>query len=125
MGITAALKHAVARYGYVQGRILHPDQGSHFTSHLYRETLEVKGFRQSMGRTGSCYNNAIERLNREIRRRTHVVGAFPDGNSALRLVCARLRHVADTQWGNKKYMNMKHLETICDDARKISRPVYG
>ena len=26
------------------------------------------------------------------------------------LVCARLRHVAGTQWGNKKYMNLKHLE---------------
>ena len=41
-------------------------------------------------------NNVMERLNREIRRRTRVVGAFPDGNSALMLVCARLRHVAGT-----------------------------
>ena len=57
-------------------------------------------------------NNIIERMNREIRRRTRVVGAFPDGNSALMLVCARLRHVAGTQWGCKKYMNMKHLETM-------------
>ena len=39
-------------------------------------------------------NNVVERLNREIRRRTRVVGSFPDGNSALMLVCARLRHVA-------------------------------
>ena len=61
-------------------------------------------------------NNVIERLNREIRRRTRVVGMFPDGNSALMLVCARLRHVAGTQWGNKKYMNMKHLEAVMDDA---------
>ena len=61
-------------------------------------------------------NNAIERLNREIRRRTRVVGTFPDGNSALMLVCARLRHVAGTQWGNKKYMNMKHLEAALYDA---------
>ena len=60
-------------------------------------------------------NNAIERLNREIRRRTRVVGAFPDGNSALMLVCARLRHVAGTQWGCKKYMNMKHLEALEQD----------
>jgi putative transposase len=56
-------------------------------------------------------NNVMERLNREIRRRTRVVGTFPDGQSALMLVCARLRHVAGTQWGSKKYMNMKHLET--------------
>ena len=61
-------------------------------------------------------NNVIERLNREIRRRTRVVGTFPDGNSALMLVCARLRHVAGTQWGNKKYMNMKHLEAVIEDA---------
>ncbi len=47
-------------------------------------------------------NNVIERLNREIRRRTRVVGSFPDGSSALMLVCARLRHVAGTQWGSKK-----------------------
>ena len=61
-------------------------------------------------------NNVIERLNREICRRTRVVGTFPDGNSALMLVCARLRHVAGTQWGCKKYMNMKHLEAALDDA---------
>ena len=58
----------------------------------------------------------ISELNREIRRRTRVVGTFPDGNSALMLVCARLRHVAGTQWGCKKYMNMKHLEAVMDDA---------
>ena len=58
----------------------------------------------------------IERLNRKIRRRTRVVGSFPDGNSALILVCARLRHVAGTQWGNKKYMNTKHLEAILENV---------
>ena len=61
-------------------------------------------------------NNVMERLNREIRRRTIVVGTFPDSNSALMLVCARLRHVAGTQWGSRKYMNMKHLETASGDA---------
>ena len=42
-------------------------------------------------------NNAIERLNREIRRRTRVVGTFPDGKSALMLVAARLKYVADSK----------------------------
>ncbi len=54
-------------------------------------------------------NNTLERLNREIKRRTRAIGAFPDGNSALMLVCARLRHVAGTDWGTKRYMNMDHL----------------
>ena len=65
-------------------------------------------------------NNVIERLNREIRRRTRVVGTFPDGNSALMLVCARLRHVAGTQWGSKKYLNMKHLENMDSDAGSLA-----
>lgn len=64
-------------------------------------------------------NNFIERLNREIRRRTRVVGTFPDGNSALMLVCARLRHVAGTQWGNKKYMNMKHLDATLENTLAV------
>ncbi|MCH3903692.1 MAG: IS256 family transposase [Limosilactobacillus oris] len=54
-------------------------------------------------------NNLTERVNREIRRRTRAIGAFPDGNSALMLVCARLRHVAASEWGSKRYMDMEHL----------------
>ena len=68
-------------------------------------------------------NNVIERLNREIRRRTRVVGCFPDGHSALMLVCARLRHVAGTQWGNKKYMNMKHLEALEGISKILCKPI--
>lgn len=45
-----------------------------------------------------------------------MVGTFPDSNSALMLACARLRHVAGTQCGYKKYMNMKYLEAALDDA---------
>jgi transposase-like protein len=55
-------------------------------------------------------NNPLERLMREIRRRTRVVGAFPDGKSALMLVAARLRHVAGTKWGARRYINMDRLK---------------
>src|SRR5664280_245100 len=54
-------------------------------------------------------NNPLERLNREIRRRTRVVGAFPDGRSALMLVAARLRYVAASRWGTRRYLNMQRL----------------
>jgi len=57
-------------------------------------------------------NNPLERLMREIRRRTRVVGAFPDGNSVLMLVAARLRHVASTRWGSKRYLQMNRLAEL-------------
>ena len=51
-------------------------------------------------------NNPLERIMKEIRRRTRVVGAFPDGQSCLNLAAARLRHIAGSQWSTRKYMNM-------------------
>lgn len=54
-------------------------------------------------------NNPLERILREVRRRTRVVGAFPDGNSALMLVAARLHHMAGTCWGTRRYLNMNLL----------------
>ena len=69
----------------------------------------VFGFREH-------FAHGLQHTKALIRRRTRVVGSFPDGNSALMLVCARLRHVAGSQWGNKKYMNMKHLEAAIEDA---------
>jgi putative transposase len=52
-------------------------------------------------------NNPLERIMREIRRRTRVVGAFPDGESALMLTAARLRHIAGTKWGYRIYLNVR------------------
>ena len=62
-------------------------------------------------------NNPLERIMREIRRRTRVVGNFPDGESALMLVAARLRHIASTKWSSKKYLNMKHLEELDKESQ--------
>ncbi|OZB12793.1 MAG: IS256 family transposase [Hyphomonas sp. 34-62-18] len=57
-------------------------------------------------------NNPLERLMKEIRRRTKVVGAFPDGKSCLNLAAARLRHVAGTEWSTRRYMNMQPLHEM-------------
>lgn len=57
------------------------------------ETLSYMPFPRDH-RTPIRTNNPLERIMREIRRRTRVVGAFPDRNSALMLVAARLRHIA-------------------------------
>jgi putative transposase len=55
-------------------------------------------------------NNPLERIMREIRRRTRVVGCFPDGESALMLVAARLRHISGTKWGYRIYVNARLIE---------------
>ncbi len=55
-------------------------------------------------------NNPLERLMKEIRRRTRVVGAFPDGKSCLNLAAARLRHIAGTTWSSKRYLDMTLLK---------------
>src|SRR5262249_40891093 len=55
-------------------------------------------------------NNALERILREVRRRTRVVGNFPDGQSALLLVAARLRHLAGTKGGTRRYLDMGRLK---------------
>ena len=60
--------------------------------------------------------NPLERINREIRRRTRVVGAFPDGNAAVLLVAARLRYITGTRWGTKMYMNIQRLKRMKDEA---------
>jgi transposase-like protein len=57
-------------------------------------------------------NNPLERIMKEIRRRTRVIGSFPDGNSALMLVTARLRHIASSQWGTKKYLDINLLKDL-------------
>ena len=61
-------------------------------------------------------NNMIERLNREIRRRTRIVGSFPDGNSALMLVCARIRYVTDNEWSTRRYLDMSRLDDTLQAA---------
>ena len=63
-------------------------------------------------------NNPQERLMREIKRRTKVVGAFPDGNSAVMLSAARLRHIAGTKWGSRRYMDMTRLYELENERRQ-------
>lgn len=73
------------------------------------ETLGYYGFPSEHWRRIRT-NNPLERVMKEIRRRANVVGSFPDGNSALMLVAARLRHIAGSRWGLKEYLKMDRLD---------------
>jgi len=77
------------------------------------ETLTYMGFpREHWTRLRT--NNVLERIMREIRRRTRVVGNFPDGQAAMILVAARLRHIAGTKWGDRVYLDMSRLREAAD-----------
>ena len=66
--------------------------------------------RELMRRIAEDVVSAIERLNREIRRRTRVVGTFPDGKSALMPVTAWLKYVVENEWGRRRYLDISLLE---------------
>ena len=88
---------------------MRPGEAARVVRDGYAETLTYTGFpREHWARIRT--NNAIERLNREVRRRTRVVGTFPDGKSALVLVTARLKYVAENEWGSRRYLDVTLLE---------------
>jgi putative transposase len=77
----------------------------------YLEALNYMDFPSEYARKIRT-NNILERLNSEVKRRTKVVGTFPDGQSAIMLVAARLRYLTTKGWGTKRYLNMEHLKNM-------------
>lgn len=57
--ITEAIERAARNVTLAAGAIFHSDRGSNYTSGEFAETLERHGLRQSVGRTGICYDNAL------------------------------------------------------------------
>lgn len=75
---------------------------------VIEETLIYMNFPTQHG-TQIWTNNTIELLNNEIKCCTKVIGAFPDRQSTLMLVYAKLYHTATTSLEARRHMNMDHL----------------
>jgi len=73
------------------------------------DCLSVLGFPEEH-RARLRTNNAIERLNREIRRRDRAIGVFPNEASALRLVSALCMEASEEWLGAKAYLDMSLLD---------------
>jgi transposase-like protein len=70
------------------------------------EALEVFAF-PAAHRKRLRTNNGLERLNKEIKRRTRVAALFPNEASVLRLVSAVLSEISDDWETDRSYLNMK------------------
>jgi putative transposase len=105
----AKSKEVVARL-----RAMKLKSAAEFVEQKATETLTYYSYPSSHWRQIRT-NNPLERIIRETRRLARVVGAFPDGHSALMLSGARLRHVASTKWGRRRYLLM---DTLLNPAKQ-------
>ena len=81
------------------------------------ETLAYARFPMGHWRRIRTYNG-IERLNREVKRRTNAVGSLPDGRSAIMPAAARCKYVADGTWGKRRHLDISLLDHW--DERSVS-----
>lgn len=67
-------------------------------------------------------NNPLERLFREVKRRTRVVGVFPDITSCLMLATARLKWTEERRWGKRRYVDIDLLlEDLVQKSKEVKR----
>ena len=64
-------------------------------------------------------NNMMERLNKEIRRRTRVIGVFPSPDSYLRLVSIYLLEYTEEWSASNAYLSEKSLESLYEKAAQV------
>jgi hypothetical protein len=90
------------------------------------DTIQLGGFYQGVSDGGYFSTNPLERLNKEIKRRTNVVGIFPNVSAIRRLVCALMlekRRTGDHAPLHDSGNSRRHLQSWYYGSSRNSRPV--
>ena len=64
--------------------------------------------------TRICSTNPLERLNKEVKRRTNVMGVFPDEASVIRVVGSVLPEIADEWQVGRRYFSLESMAKLVD-----------
>lgn len=82
-----ALEMAFESRGRPRGVMFHSDQGSHYTSKAFRQSLGRYGIKQSLSRRGNCWDNSpMERFFRSLKREWVPEEGYPNFGEAFRAI---------------------------------------
>lgn len=79
------------------------------------DVLAYMGF-PAQHRAQLCSTNPLERVNKEIKRRSDVIGIFPNEAAVVRLIGALLLEQNDEWATTRRYMTLETLGSVCDTA---------
>ncbi len=85
------------------------------------DVLAFMGFPKAH-RTQIASTNPLERVNAEIKRRTDVVGIFPNDAAIVRLIGALLLEQNDEWQLQRRYMQFEGLQVVSDNGFIASQP---
>jgi len=118
---TGTIENAINRFGKTEGLIIHSDRGTQYTSNLFRNKLSKHKLRQSMGRTGTCFDNArMESFFATLKK--NLIYKMPLSTMTFEQVRAKIFCWVETYYNRKRRntANYGNLPPLVKRARRFA-----